>query len=246
MLCLILMCSLPGHAQNAVPPVIGGPPDVVAIVYQQPGAADQVDITYDPAVPQAQALADGRALAQAGGWPSSPLRVQEAAAPVKSQSGQMTSVTFQALGVVQDAAHTFPVDTFARAFHHYRRINLVFFVGPQFQFQGARSYADADIRMALDQHSTSYVYQIEVLHPNFGALPLSQAQTNLRASAGVRPQGKLILGVILGVALLAGLLVYWLASRLTPKEKQYYNSNATLEDKIDGKAESQQKVTTKR
>ena len=244
---LTLLFGLPGHAQNApapaiAPPAIDGPPDVVVVVYQQPGAADQVNITYDPAVPHAQALADCRALTQAGKWPSSPLQVKEAAPPVKSQSGPMTSVTFQALGVVQDTTHTFPVDTFARAFHSYHRMNLVFLVGPQFQFQGVHSYADPNIRMSLDQRSTSYVYQIEVLHPNFGVLPMMQVQTSLQAGAGNKSPVFGLVDIFI-VALLAGIFVYGIAAwRLTKRAAQ----ELRLEDKANSKTESQKEAAGKR
>jgi hypothetical protein len=250
---LLLALSLPCSAQTSASPVtVSGPPDVLVIVYQQPGGADQVDITYAGTVPHAQAVRDYQALTRAAGWPVSTHRIKDAAAPMQSRSGPMTSIVFQALGVVQDSTHTFPIETFARAFHLYKRINVVFFVGPQFQFQGARSYADPNIRMTLDQRSTSYVYQIEILHPNFGSLPLSPAPANTQTGAGNGSRGLVVLCYILGVALLAGLLVYWLASlywfasRMTPKEKQKWNPEARPEDDTEGKAESQQEVSAKK
>ena len=170
---------------------------------------------------------------------------------MQSRSGPMTSIVFQALGVVQDPTHTFPIQTFAQAFRAYKRINVVFFVGPQFQFQGARSYADPNIRMTLDQHGTTYVYAVEILHPNFGTLPLSSAPANTQSGAGNRSNGAVVLCFILGVALLAGLLVYWLASlywsasRMMPKEKQKRNPEARPEEDSAGKTDSQIEVGTK-
>ena len=229
---LMLALSLPGQAQT--PPVtVSGPPDVLVIVYQQPGGADQVDITYARTVPHAQAMQDYQALTAAAGWPVGTHRIQDAAAPMHSRSGPMTSIVFQALGVVQDAAHTFPIQTFAQAFHAYKRINVVFFVGPQFQFQGPRSYADPNIRMTLDQRGTAYVYAVEVLNPQMTSLPpLGTAPP----AAGRRSPGLLLLGIF-GVAALAGLIVYFLTARLTPKAPQ--------QDDSAGKSDSRVEVGTK-
>lgn len=207
--------AVPGYAQSpaaAVPiTTIAGPPEVLVLVYQQPGGLDQVDITYARLVPHAQVSADIDALTQLSGWPISARRIKDAAAPLQNRTGAMTSVTFQVPGVVEDSAHTFPVEVLARAFRKYRRMNAVFFVGPQFQFQGARSYADNDIKVVLDQHDTAYVYQVEVLGQDFGRLPLTQAS----AGTAHRSPWGILLGIA-GIALLAGLLVYFLASRLPP------------------------------
>ena len=231
---LMLALSLPGQAQTPPAPVtVSGPPDVLVIVYQQPGGADQVDITYARTVPHAQAMQDYQALTQAAGWPVSTHRIEDAAAPMHSRSGPMTSIVFQALGVVQDATHTFPIQTFAQAFHAYKRINVVFFVGPQFQFQGPRSYADANIRMTLDQRGTAYVYAVEVLNPQMISLPpLGTAPPLTRH----RSPGLLLLGIF-GAAALAGLLVYFLTARLTPK--------ALPEDDSASKSDSRIEVGTK-
>lgn len=216
--------SLPGQAQTAAPAVtVSGPPDVLVIVYQQPGGADQVDITYARTVPHAQALQDYQALTQTAGWPVSTHSIKDAAAPMHSRSGPMTSIVFQALGVVQDATHTFPIQTFAQAFHAYKRLNVIFFVGPQFQFQGPRSYADTNIRMALDQRGAAYVYAVQILNPQMTSLPpLGTAPL----PAGHRSPGLLLLGIF-GAAALAGLIVYLLTARLTQKAPPQENTQDT-------------------
>lgn len=214
LLTLMLSLSVPSHAQTApVPaaPIITGPPKVLILVYQQPGGADQVSITYDPKVSQAQAAADIDALTQATGWPISSRSITEAPSPLTNRPGAMTSVTFAVPGAVQDSSHTFPVEVLARVFRRYKRLNAVFIVGPQFQFQGARSYADNDIKVALDQHGSSYVYQIEVLSQNFSRLPLAPGAGN--AAAHRSPWG-ILLGVI-GAAALVGIAVYLLTARLS-------------------------------
>ena len=227
---LMLALFLPSFAQTPPAPVpISGPPDVLVIVYQQPGGADQVGITYARTVPHAQALRDYQALTQAAGWPVSTHSITDAAAPMHSRFGPMTSITFQALGVIQDATHTFPIQTFAQAFRSYQRINVIFFVGPQFQFQGARSYADANIRMTLDQRGTAYAYAIQILNSHAVSLPMPGTAP---PPAGHRSPGLLLLG-ILGAAVLAGLAVYLLTARLTaeapPEKNSKDNSNSRIE-----------------
>ncbi len=223
---LLLLCALsalgpaPSRAQTApaapiiAGPIIAGPPEVLVMVYQQPGGMDQVNITYARLVPHAQVSADIDTLTKLSGWPISSRRIKDAAAPVQSRTGKMTSVTFAVPGVVQDSAHTFPVEVLARTFQRYKRMNAVFFAGPLFQFQGARSYADNDIKVSLDQHGAVYAYQVEVLTPNFSRLP--PAAGGRTAASAARPRSPwVILAAIAGAALAAGLLVYVFAVRLT-------------------------------
>lgn len=209
---LIVSGSGPGYAQAA--PVISGPPDVVVVVYQQPGGADQVGITYAHTIPRAQAVQDLTTLAQQTGWPLGAVNVKDAAAPVHSRFGPMTAIEFQSPGVIQDSAHTFPIEMFARAFRKYKRLNALFFAGPQFQFQGSRSYADNDIKMTLNQHGTTYAYTVEIDDPNFARLPLRQTRADMQTGTRHKSPWGILLG-ILGAAAVAGLLVYLITSRLT-------------------------------
>ena len=214
LLVLLFAFNMPSHAQTAAP-TITGPPRVLILVYQQPGGLDQISITYDPKVTQAQAAADMDALTQATGWPISSRSITETASPLTNRPGAMTSVTFAVPGAVQDSSHTFPVEALARVFRRYKRLNAVFIVGPQFGFQGARSYADNNIKVVLDQHDSSYVYQIQVLNENFRRLPEVQA-------AG-RPSHRSALGImldILGAAAGVGLVVYLLTARLSRIQPQ--------------------------
>lgn len=222
----LLAFSLPSHAQTAptpAAPTIAGPPRVLILVYQQPGAADQVSITYDPKVTPAQAAGDMDALTQATGWPISSRSITEAASPLTNRPAAMTSVTFAAPGVVQDSSHTFPVEALARVFGKYKRLNAVFIAGPQFGFQGTRSYADNDIKFVLDQHGTSYVYQIEVLNQSFSRLPLTQGSTR---TAPPRKGAWAILCFILGAAVLAGFIVYLLMTLLPQSQPKLNNTDA--------------------
>ena len=245
-LCALLFGSLmlggqPGHAQTIAqaPPAISGPPDVLVLVYQQPGDADQVDITYAHTVPHAQVAQDITALTQATGWPISPRSIKDAAAPMERRLGAMTSIVFQAPGVVQDSSHTLPVETFARAFHTYKRLTMVFFVGPQFAFQGSRAYADHNIKVALDQRGTTYTYQIEMVNSNFGSLPLSSSSAHTVAETGHRAPWRIFLG-ILAAAMIVGLAVYFLTARLTPKVKLTHTDQNT-----DAETETRREVGTR-
>ena len=210
----LVVFAMPSYAQTAALPIVTGPPDVLVIVYQLPDGSDQVDVTYSKIVPHAQAVQDCAALTQAGGWPISPQSIRDAAAPMSRYVRPMTSIAFQALGIVQDTAHTLPIEAFARAFHKYKRLNVVFFVDPQFQFQGARSYADTSIKMRLDQQGTAYTYAVEILDPNSASLP--SLTSGAPSSAAHKSPWPVIWG-ILGVAALAGLVVYLIAARFTPK-----------------------------
>ena len=231
----LVMLAAPVSAQSSLPAAvsIAGPPEVLVLVYQQPGGQDQVNITYAHLVPHAQASADIDSLTQLSGWPISSRRIKDASAPLQNRTGAMTSVTFQVPGVVQDSAHTFPVEVLARAFQKYKRLNAVFFVGPQFQFQGARSYADTNIKVVLDQHDTTYAYKVEVLGRSFGRLPLS-------ASAAGGPAHRSPWGVLLGIiglAALAGLAAYFVAARLTPGQQSKPKFEET-DAEADGRLEA--------
>ncbi|MGI4788216.1 MAG: hypothetical protein ACRYFS_05135 [Janthinobacterium lividum] len=233
---MVLGFALPGQAQAR--PAIAGPPDVVIVVYQQPGGADQVDITYAQTVPHTQASQDIAALTQATGWQISTSSIKDAYAPMETRLGAMTSIEFQVPGVIQDSTHSFPVETFTKAFHSYKRLNIVFFVSPQFQFQGSRAYADNDIKMALDQQGTTYTYQIEILSPNFGSLPLASSVSAVQTGTDHRASGRIILLGILVAAALIGLAVYFLTARLTPKRE------AVASVESDDEAETRLEVGT--
>jgi len=127
------MLAAPAYAQSPPPAAavsVAGPPEVLVLVYQQPGGQDQVNITYAHLVPHAQASADIDSLTQLSGWPISSRRIKDASAPLQNRTGAMTSVTFQVPGVVQDSAHTFPVEVLARAFQKYKRLNASAVGGP--------------------------------------------------------------------------------------------------------------------
>jgi len=230
------MLAAPAYAQSPPPAAavsVAGPPEVLVLVYQQPGGQDQVNITYAHLVPHAQASADIDSLTQLSGWPISSRRIKDASAPLQNRTGAMTSVTFQVPGVVQDSAHTFPVEVLARAFQKYKRLNAVFFVGPQFQFQGARSYADTNIKVVLDQHDTTYAYKVEVLGRSFGRLPLTASAVG---GPTHRPAWSVLLGII-GLAALAGLAAYFVAARLTPGQQSKPKFEET-DAEADGRLEA--------
>lgn len=204
----------PGRAQTPPSTASSGRPDVLVLVYPQPGQADIVDITYAHTVPHAQAQRDLAALAQATGWAIGPSRVTDGAAPV-GQKTPMTSSVFTAPGVVQPETHALPVEPFVTAFRSYKRLALIFSVGPGFQFQGLRDYADNNVQVAMEQHATVFTYQIRVLNPQFTQLNLPRTEPTAAIAPRRAAPWVLFLG-ILAAATAAGVLVYVLMARKTP------------------------------
>ena len=208
---MMLGVASAGWAQTPQP-AISGQPDVLILVYQQPGRGDQVDITYAHTVPHAQVQKDLAALAATTGWPIGLGKVTDAAPPVQGKIGPMTSAAFTAPNVVQNETHTLPVEPFITTFRHYKRLNLIFSVSAGFQFQGLGSYADNNVRIILDQHGPAYTYQVEILNPNFEHLGLP--------AAGLVPQAVPSRGLpwkpllaLAAVAVGLGVLVYLLLAR---------------------------------
>lgn len=192
---------------------ISGPPDVLILVYQRPGQGDQVDVTYKHTVPHAQALADLSALASATGWPIGASRITDAAPPTQGRGGLMTGSVFSVLGAVRDDTHTFPVEAFVTAFRSYRRIGLIFIVGPAFQFQGIGDYADNNLRISLDRRGSVFNYQVEVLNPAFSRLDLPRSQPLAGPARPARSPLALV-GGVLAAAAAVGVAVYLLTARL--------------------------------
>ena len=199
-------------AQAPKQTVIAGQPDVLILVYQQPQKGDQVDITYAHTVPHAQAQRDLAALAATTGWPVGPGRVTDGAPPVQSKIGPMTSITFTVPNVIQNETHALPIESFVTAFRNYKRLNLIFSVGPGFQFQGLGDYADNNVRIALDQHGPAYTYQVQILNPNFTHLGLPAAGASQPAAPPSKSPWKPLL-LLAAVAVGLGLLVYFLLAR---------------------------------
>lgn len=212
-----LLTVAPGRAQAPGSVAASGRPDVLVLVYQQAGRGDLVNITYAHTVPHAQAQRDLAALAQATGWAVGPGHVTDGAPPVQNKQdiGPMTSSTLSVPGVIQDAAHTLPVEPFVTAFRPYKRLALIFSVGPQFQFQGPRDFADNNVQIAMQQHGTVFTYQVRILNPAFSRLNLPQSQVTTGTAPHRAAPWVLLLGV-LAAAAAAGVLVYIVMARKTP------------------------------
>lgn len=199
-------------AQSPTPVTISGPPDVLILVYQQPGKNDKVDITYSHTLPHAQAQRDLAALASATRWPIGAGKVADGLPPVQNKIGPMTSSTFELPNLIRDDTHTLPVDPFITAFRAYKRLNLIFSVGPAFVFQGQGNYADNNVHYTLDQRGTMYTYQVQILNPNFEhlGLPASGSAASATPKSGSRLKSLLSLA-FLAVGL--GALVYLYLAR---------------------------------
>ncbi len=206
-----------GKAQT--PAASPDPPDVVVLVYQQPGKGALVDMTYARSIPHAQAQDDEAALAQAAGTTVSATKVTDGEAPVQKKMGVMTGIVFTAPNLIPDDAQTLPVEPFITALRHYKRLALIFSVSPGSQFQPLGNYADKNVKIARVQSGTVYTYQVQILNPNFARLnlPQSQAMTSAPADAVNRRHAPwaLLLSLV-AAAIAAGILVYALMARKTP------------------------------
>ena len=164
---------LPGRAQSPPTGASLGRPDVLVLVYQQPGQADLVDITYAHTVrtPRRSATWGRWHKPQDGPWGRA--ASQDGSAPVQ-RTMPMTSSVFTAPHVIQGETHTLPVEPFITAFRSYQRLTLIFSVAPGFQFQSPRGYTDNNVQIAAEQRGTVFTYQVRVLNPQFTHLKLPQ------------------------------------------------------------------------
>ena len=206
--------SVPSRAQAPPVAVPSGPPDVVFLVLPQTQQADAVDVTYARAVPHAQARRDLDALGRATGWATGPARITDGPSPLE-KGKRMTAGMFSIPGGIQDQTRPFPVEQVLSAFRPYKRLVLIFSVGPGYQFQGPQEYADNDVQIALQQRGTVYTYQVRILNPQFTRLKLPRPAGVAGSVSRHRSPWVLLLG-ILAAAGAAGVLVYALMSRKTP------------------------------
>ena len=203
--------AMPVRAQAPPGTAPTGPPDVLFLVLPESGQTDTVDITYARMVPHAQAQRDLDALGRATGWAMGPSRITDGSSPV--QPGlKMTSAVFSVQGGIQNGSPVFPVEPILTAFRAYKRLALVFSVGPGYQFQGPKDYADNDVQITLQQRGAVYTYQARILNPQFTRLNLPRPTGAEGVPARRRSPLILLLG-ILAAAGAAGVLVYALMSR---------------------------------
>ncbi len=226
---IMLGAIAPGLAQAPPGGASSGKPDVVVLVYQQAAGGDLVDITYAHTVPHAQAQRDLSALAQASGWAVGPGRVTDGTAPV-SQKMTMTSSVLTVPGVIRPETHQLPVSPFVTALRPYKRLVLIFSVGPDFQFQGPRDYADSNVQLALAQSGTVYTYQARILNPQFTHLDLPTSQAAASAAPRRASPWVLLLGVLTAAGA-AGVLVYVLMARKAPPPPPGANTDALAEER---------------
>ena len=173
-----------------------------------------MDITYARTVPHAQAQRDLDALAQATGWALGPSRITDGYSPIDPGKRMTSSVVSIPAGVLESSPEL-PVEQVLAAFRAYKRLVLIFSVGPGYQFQGPRDHADSDVQIALQQRGALYTYQAQILNPQFTRLNLPKPAG---AAGSIPRRGSpwvLLLG-ILAASGAAGVLVYALMSRKMP------------------------------
>ncbi len=218
---------MPGLAQTPPVAVPTGRPDVVFLVIPQAGQADTVDITYAHAIPHAQAQRDLDALVQATRWTTGPRRITDGPSPIE-KGKVMTASVFTVPGGIQDSAGSLPVEQVLTAFRPYKRLVLIFSVGPGYQFQGPRDFADNDVQIALQQRATLYTYQVRILNPQFSHLNLPRP-AGVGGSVSSRKSPWVLLLGILAAAGAAGVLVYVLMTRKMPPPPPRANTDALAE-----------------
>ena len=220
-LLLLLLLLYPARAQNPRPIAPSGPPDVLVLVFAVPGGADQIGLTYAGKVPRAQVQRDMAALKQNTGWALTAVKITDSPPPVAGKRPAMTSAECAAVGVVDGAAHTLPLEPIVRALKPYHRVTLSYFAPPGFQFQGLRGFADEHVQIALMQHGATYTYNITITDPHFDRLNLPlyglpsaglQSAQGQPGAARRRPN-PLLVGLTLAAALGAGGVVYFVLAR---------------------------------
>lgn len=218
---LALWALLPSGVRGQAPPapLTAGQPDVLILVFATPDGQDQMGFTYPRVVPHAQALRDLRALEAAGGWTARNVKVTDALPPVRGSKQKMTSLECVAPHLVRPELRGFSISPFVQAFRGYPHLVLTFFTPGNFPFAGLRQYSDKNMSLSLDQHGSTYTYQILIRNSNFGklALPLAQPETRSadQAGSGRRRIGAWMIGIVAALAVGTGCVVYAVMARNT-------------------------------
>lgn len=194
-----------------------GQPDVLVLVFAVTGAGDQVGLTYPGLVPHARVQRDIRALQTATGWAITGVNIADKSPPVGPPSNRMTSADF----IVQDAVlperRYLPVQPFVEAFRPYRHVALTYFVPTGYGFQGLRRYADNHVSIALEQHGSTYTYQIFIRDGHFGRMSLPRydlsASATRSAGAGGSAVNPWLVALVALAAVGAGCVVYAVLAR---------------------------------
>lgn len=185
---LCVLVGSPAYAQ--IKGQAPGQPDVLVLVFSVPGGEDQVGLTYPGVVPHSTVQRDIRAIQAATGWAAANVHITDKLPPVRKSVGKLTEADFTVTGAVAPATHYLPLEPFVQALRPYHHITLTYFVGPGFDFQGVRNYADRHVRIALDQRGATYTYQIFMLDGHVEHLKLPRYELSAVGGRTVRGDGQ--------------------------------------------------------
>jgi hypothetical protein len=221
MLSLMAACfalTAPNRAAAA-----GNQPDVLILVYASLDGQDKVGITYPTVVPHTQVTRDLAALQANAGWAISHVVVSEGSGPSVGPKDLMTAAVFTAKTVISPQGHNFALEPVISAMRTYPHVDITYFVGGKYDFQGLHSYSDKYVSITLDQHGTAFSYDIRIRDPRFQKLnlPLYQpppGQTHVAAATPASPPAprrvrpwQVILVTLIAVT--AGGTVYYIMAR---------------------------------
>lgn len=214
LLALSILAGSPAYAQlkGQAP----GQPDVLVLVLSVPGGADQVGLTYPGVVPHSVVQRDIKALKAATGWSTANIHITDKLPPVRQSLGKMTEADFTVSGAVAPETHYLPLEPIVQALRPYHHITLTYFVGPGFDFQGVRNYADRHVRIALEQHGTTFTYQIFMLDGHVEHLKLPRYELSGgggRIVQGDRPHSPWLFALVALAAVGTGCVVYAVLAR---------------------------------
>lgn len=194
-------------------------PDVLVLVFTVPGGPDQVGLTYPGLVPHAQVIRDVHAIQTATGWNVSGVHIADLPPPIKKSKQKMTGVDFVVPSAVNPQARYLPIEPFVNSLRSYHHVTVTYLVGSEFGFEGLRHYADNHVKVALDQHGSTYTYQIFYHDGRFGHLNLPRYQLAntsgqvAQAAPSSRRVNPWLIALVAVAAVGAGCIVYAVFTR---------------------------------
>jgi hypothetical protein len=184
-------------------------------------------ITYDRAVPHAQARQSIARLVRKAGWKLGAVSVkdEELFAPTdtggRQSMGRQTGIEARARGLSLLQGRAFKLQPFVEAFQSMRRVDVLFLTAEIAGFTGLRSFENAALSVNLLKDGGPYRYRIDI-RDHTGALPTLPIDQPAQPAQPIAPvagstdeSGALSLGTILMIAAGAGLLSFGALRLLT-------------------------------
>lgn len=209
---LILLLTLPaislaqkGQA-NTQPAYV---PDVVVIVFSGITSVDVVSCTYSKVgTTKAEAENDVRILESITQAKFNEVNITSKA--LEPSNEVQTSSEFHVNGFVNYNQGGLVIEPFIQAFKRFKNIEVDYIInGNTFQFKGLRDYNDKYVTISFVK---PYQYRVVVNDPGFTSLNLPitvQTPQDAKQKTGASAAGRPKLLVALGIALFAGVAVYF-------------------------------------